>query len=722
MTTRRLVVAMTLTAGTLLWASVGPVQGSEGQFTAGSQWWSQTAKESKFQEFREVPRGGFLENFLWREWSGRNSVTLWGANGLRSDQAAKLTYANGARFRVDLGYQEIPHLFSQVARSPYVQTSPGAWTLPDSLRAKNQNNSSQYTSTMRDLLNNSPNVPLEFGTNISSARVRLRPAKGWTFDAKGSMRERSGVKPYAMTFGFSTAMEVPEPIDQQMIDADVTASYQHNDFSMQASGGMSRFKNRISTLRVDNPKRLTDLNGGDGASVGALDLYPDNEVVRGSIALSYLMPRRTALAATLGIAQSTQDDAFLPPTNNSALPQSTLDSLPARSLDGKAVQMSADVRLTTSPVEGLRGAARFHLADYDNQTPERNFLGQAPYDQSWQRYIELRNHAWGNSNWLTGLDLDYDVARQLSIGGTVEYRAREHTHREIEKDHETVFGARARLRPTPAFHVDARFQHGNREFDDFNAEEYEGLRQGTSGGPYDTPAVLEQLGLRRFDVANRKQDKATAGVAYAMNERVDLSASYAYLKNDYPDSEFGLQSDLEHSVAGTGTFHVNDQFDLEGGYGFGRTESDQASRQSGTATPSTNPADNWGALLKDTDVYVSAGFAWWAQPEKVSITGDYTFSRHLAEFDLSNGTNTAVDLPGTIYRLHDVMLEASYRWLARTTLSLRYGFEEYDVDDWATNDVPLIFPVTGTANSLFLGNAREGYRAHRIALLVRHRF
>jgi len=44
------------------------------------------------------------------------------------------------------------------------------------------------------------------------------------------------------------------------------------------------------------------------------------------------------------------------------------------------------------------------------------------------------------------------------------------------------------------------------------------------------------------------------------------------------------------------------------------------------------------------------------------------------------------------------------------------------VDDWATNDVPLIFPGTGNAKSPFLGNAREGDRAHRIALLVRHRF
>src|SRR5512132_705530 len=114
--TARSVVRMTLAWSGLVCVLAPPAR-ADGQFTAGSQGWSQTVAEAKFQEFREVPRGGVLENFVWREWSGRNSVALWGSNALRHDQAANLTLTNGARWRMDLGYLEIPHTFSQVARS-----------------------------------------------------------------------------------------------------------------------------------------------------------------------------------------------------------------------------------------------------------------------------------------------------------------------------------------------------------------------------------------------------------------------------------------------------------------------------------------------------------------------------------------------------------------------------------------------------------------------------
>jgi len=132
--------------------------------------------------------------------------------------------------------------------------------------------------------------------------------------------------------------------------------------------------------------------------------------------------------------------------------------------------------------------------------------------------------------------------------------------------------------------------------------------------------------------------------------------------------------------------------------------------------------DNWAANLKDTDVYVAAGFDWWPRPEKVSVSASYEFSRHLEEFDLSNGRNTAQDLPSTIYRRHVAVLDVGYRWLKNTTLVGRYGWEEYDVVDVATNDVPLIFPVTGTSNAIFLGDSSIPYKAHRVALLAKYTF
>jgi hypothetical protein len=183
----------------------------------------------------------------------------------------------------------------------------------------------------------------------------------------------------------------------------------------------------------------------------------------------------------------------------------------------------------------------------------------------------------------------------------------------------------------------------------------------------------------------------------------------------------GLEFETANTLAINATYHVNDRLDLDGGYGYGLAETNQNSRQSGSSIPSTNPLDNWNADLTDHDVYVSAGFNWFPR-DKVSFTGSYEFSRHVEEFDLDNATNTAQDLPNTLYRRHIVVTEAGYRFLKNMTVAGRYGWEQYDVVDWATNNVPLIFPTTGTANAIFLGDSSIPYRATRLALLLKYTF
>ena len=733
MTTLRVIaVSMTLAFALVVSAPSPPARAAEGNVTFGGQWWTQSAEEAKFQEFKEVPQGAFIQNFLLREWSGRNSLALWGANSIRSDQANRLTFANGVRWRADVGYAEIPHTFSFIARSPWAQAAPGVFTLSDSIQAANQKTPANYTKNMTELLANSAIIPLGFRTDISTLRLRARPARDWQFEVRGARRQRSGSKPYAETFGFSTAIEIPEPINQRTYDADVIGNYRHSRLTAQLDLGLSTFDNLVSTLFVDNPKRVTDQVGGDGPKTGALDLYPDNRQLRGSLALGYKLPKQTAVAATLGVSQITQDDDFLPFTNNKALGPSNPDSLPAKNADAKAVQLNGDVRLTTRPVKGLDGSVRFHYADYDNQISERQFGVRIPYDVSIQRFgftsaTDHTNHALSNTQWLAGVDADYEVVPKVKLGGTFEYRGRERTDREVEKDAETVVSGRLRAWPAPQVSVDARFTHADRKLDQFNDEDYFGLRTrlpaaGINPAVYDSIGQLEQLELRRFDVANRVQDRASGGISYAFGERLDLSASYTYLKSDYPDSPMGLRDETEHNVACAGTYHVNERLDLDGSYGYGQTETNQNSRQSGSSIPSTNPLDNWGADLKDTDVYVGAGIDWRPPVEKVSVLANYQFSRHTEDFDLTNATNTAQNLPSTFFRLHDVIVDTRYHWLKNLTLTGRYAWEQYDVVDFATNNVPFIFPTTGASTAIYLGDSSQSYRAHRLALMATFTF
>jgi len=683
---------------------------ADGEVTFGGQWWDQTAPEARFQEFRVVPRDGFLESFMLREWSGRNAVRFFGTNALQDDQAAGLSWSNGVRWRADLGLTQIPHLFSQVARSPYTEIRPGVFALPDTLQRTNEENPGAYVSTMSDLLATSPKIPLGFRTDIARARLRARPARGWRFELRGVRRNRSGGKPYGASFGFNNAIELVEPIDQRMWDADAIAEYAQNRISVQASAGLSAFDNRVGVLRWDNPKRLTDRSGGDGGSTGQLDLYPDNRAVRGSVNVGLELPGRTALTGSVGASRFTQDDDWLPFTINTAIAQASLDSLPGRSTDAKATRLSGDVRLTARGLPGLTGTLRFHQHHYDNDTPVYTFIGRVATDVSFSRG-EQTNHPFGNKQMIVGADLDYDLANVVKVGGTVEHRKRDHTFREVEEDAENVFGVRARTQPLGGLMLHADYRHGDRELDHFLDEDYKNA----------AGAFIEQPELRRFDVADRRQDLAKGDVSWSVSEQVQLSAGYVYERNDYHRSRLGLTEETRQAVNTEGVVTLSDRLELSGGYGFDQMEADQRSRES-AAVLSSSDTTNWTADLKERNVFVFAGAEWWAAPEKLSLALDYVFSRAFNDYRLSNFKRTAQDLPSTFYRRHEVTAEARWRVTAVVELAGRYGFEQLDVTDFASEDVPLLFPVTGTANAIFLGDSSQDYRAHRLALVATRRF
>ena len=68
----------------------------------------------------------------------------------------------------------------------------------------------------------------------------------------------------------------------------------------------------------------------------------------------------------------TQNDGFLAPTVNAILAP-TVPPLPAQSLDGKVDTFTASVKLTATPMEGLRVTASYDRDERDNKTPVRSY-------------------------------------------------------------------------------------------------------------------------------------------------------------------------------------------------------------------------------------------------------------------------------------------------------------------------------------------------------------
>ncbi len=714
---------------------------AQNQATFGGQWWTQSAPEAAFQQFREVPQGGFLESYFLADSLHRYQFSTFGTHALLQDQAAGLRLDDGARWWLGLDYRQIPHLISLVTRTAYDEVSSGVFRLPDSLQALNQRNPGAYNQTMTDLLKTAHPVQAGFRTDVANGRLGLRPARGWQIEVTGQRRERSGHLPYGGPFGFNSTIELPAPINQRMWDGDATASYVRNRLSVQASAGFSAFQNRTANLNWDNPKELTDITGGstsagNGTSQGLLALPPDNRVVRGSVGLGLRLPRQAAFSATVGLSRSTQDAAWLPFTLNQAIlaanPQIHLDSLATRSTGAKATALTQDYRLTGRIVPRLHGTLRFHQYHYDNQTPVHVLPGLVLLDQTFEA-TDLANpevnRPYGNKQTVYGGDLDLEVMRGVGLSGTYERRVFDRTLREVTKDNEDVVEVRGRATPLERGELEVAYHYGNRKLDQFSLADYE------AGGGDTT--LTEQPGLRRFDVADRRQNQVSTTVGWAFGERLDVSAQYSYAKDDYPDSPLGLQRGTQNMVTADATLHLAPKVDLSGGYGYALLDTRMESNTSGKGIVTADDSTNWFARIKDRNIFVYVEGQWRAQA-KLTLSVGYVFSRDLTTYDLTGTLNTndasssvstkprvpATNLPSTYFRHHTITAEARYRLMSDTDVAARYGYEQYVVNDFAVQGIPLlgVSVLSPSQTAVYLADNALDYRAHELALLATRRF
>ncbi|HEV8128937.1 MAG TPA: MtrB/PioB family outer membrane beta-barrel protein, partial [Candidatus Eisenbacteria bacterium] len=120
--------------------------------------------------------------------------------------------------------------------------------------------------------------------------------------------------------------------------------------------------------------------------------------------------------------------------------------------------------------------------------------------------------------------------------------------------------------------------------------------------------------------------------------------------------------------------------------------------------------------------YATGRVDWSAVPNKISVQATYEFERSPGVYHLTNFRGTAIDLPTTKYMRQIASGEAWYKFDPSFALGARYSWEEFTVDDFAMEDVPLLFPTTGTSNAIFLGDSINDYHAHIIALLARKNF
>jgi hypothetical protein len=371
-------------------------------------------KTSKYNEYRDLRNGFFVrrlnatfDNVL----NSKNYVNLQSQKTLYRDQSYLATFGQYGRFRIQFRYDEIPHIYSDTVRTLFAETQPGVWTFPTQMRTTLQTTPaatlpSFIAGTGPAFAPGGTSCPLAINCGVVTTFNFLTPSiirKAGTalvsynvtpnFNITGSFwrESQNGLRPIGQilssgpqataTNGYG--VEMPETISYWNNLVRVGAEYGKRDWAVQAAYIGSFFQNNIGQMVYDNPFNLSAV-GGATPTFGRMDLYPDNQAHYLYVAGATDIGKWLRLMASVSPGWLRQNDAFLPYTTNSGIPQPCEDGAggaqactapPAAipSLHGDKQTLAMNYTFVTLPWKQFQIKAQYRHYDYNNNTPVHTF-------------------------------------------------------------------------------------------------------------------------------------------------------------------------------------------------------------------------------------------------------------------------------------------------------------------------------------------------------------
>ena len=177
---------------------------------------------------------------------------------------------------------------------------------------------------------------------------------------------KTGEQPWAGTFGFSNAVELPVPVDTRTTEVGVAAEWIGAVARLRVGYDGSFFSNDISHARVGEPAAIDRFADRGAGAEAAMALWPNSNLNSGSLSGSMRFAEPAQATAYLSLGILSQDDVLIPFTINAR-------SRRRRSI-GTTADASAQIVATAFSLHHAADptvwlSTRFRSYDFDNNTP-----------------------------------------------------------------------------------------------------------------------------------------------------------------------------------------------------------------------------------------------------------------------------------------------------------------------------------------------------------------
>ena len=687
---------------------------------------------AKFTEYRDIPQGFFLRNAdveLHDLFNKRFFFSFQARDIRENDQTFLVSLGSYRKYRLDLKWDQTPHIFTTTARSFLFEDKPGVFVAPEPVRSVLVGAGTAPATlvpALTSVLNSAPLWDMSLRRDKGAGTLTMTPTADWTLRFLYSREKMVGYRPIGTnTNSFTNIIELPEPINYRTHQLKTGAEYVSDRAGIQADYSASVFDNKVGELVWDVPFATTGTQGNKGR----LDLYPSNNAQNLSFAGTVRMPHSTRVVASIVPGWMRQNDDFLPFTINPLL---TVPALPAASLNGSKQTLAMNYRLTSKAIPKLPLTLRYTSYDYNNNTPSITFSARGSSDGGVSAGPWISEpFAYDRKN------LDFNAAFEFMKNSSWKFlynweRFNRH-HRDAEQSTENTVGTSLDLTPLDWLLVRGSYKHGDRD-----PEEYVGV------------AVMLPS-LRKFDQAGRTRHRGEALVELTPVDQISLTATYGTTQDAYRetgcvwagsdnvpvDQCYGLLKDISSNYSLELAVNPTPQVTLFAEYTREKYNYRQLSRQ---RAPGNDTANNdWETNRRDLVDNYAAGLNA-SLSDKAIVDLFYSLSaaknkiitRALGNTALTGFLVTtavpfpgATDFPDTSNRWHQMVSSIKFPMKeGNLTPKLEYRYEKYDRVDFQLVNVGQYFGDPALATSLFLGVGDDipGYNAHIVSASLEYRF
>jgi MtrB/PioB family decaheme-associated outer membrane protein len=600
------------------------------------------------------------------------------------DQRFVGNYERIGLFKLSGLWDQIPQFYSVDTRTPFTAGGEGVLLLDDAAqRAANLN---VYPPI-------SPQFDLRERRDIGTVRVDATPTVALDVHGGFTTTKHSGELPWGADFGFGNDNEVALPYRSRTNDFDMGAEWTNQRAMIRAGYTGSWFNNQDDTLTWDNPLALNDSTTAPGR--GRTALWPSNSLQTLSTAGYAKFAHRTQVTGSLAFGWWNNNEALLPFTINSALPQLTL---PRATAEAEANTISTNVNLVSRPRDEWRLSARVRRYDYNNNTPETAIPQFINYDTSVATSVTGGPELFAHSRTTFDTDATWTGLQPLALTLGYTNNHNGYDHRTFESTNENVLRLQADAVGSQWVTFRAHYEYGTR-----------------SGSGLDEES-LTQIGeyaeMRHYDLAERTRNRFVGQVDVIPTERLVFSVSSGMGTDDFDDSYFGLQDSAFRNVSFSVDYQLPRGVGVGTTYNYERYTGLQQSRSASPGTQQQDPNRDWNADSKETVHYVS----FYIEPPRIGRNTEARFSYEYAHargnyvYEVGSALPPPSQLPETFNKLQDLRLDVRHRLSGRLAARFSYMYEPSRIYDFAFD--PSVINGIVQPSSLVLGYTYRPYTAH----------